>query len=127
MAPAVHKSTKILLVDDHPLFRKGIRAVLEQYQDVHIVGEAGNGLEAVVYARALRPDVIVMDVNMPKMDGVQATRQIKQELPTVKIIGLSVNDSGLVKDALIQAGAVAYVNKENVGEDLYGTISAYLS
>jgi CheY-like chemotaxis protein len=61
------------------------------------------------------------------MDGVQATRQIKQELPTVKIIGLSVNDSGLVKDALIQAGAVAYVNKENVGEDLYGTISAYLS
>jgi DNA-binding NarL/FixJ family response regulator len=121
------RPTKILLVDDHPLLRKGIRSVLEQYRELYIVGEASNGLEAVLYARTLQPDVIVMDINMPEMDGVQATRQIRQEFPGVKIIGLSVNDSGVVKDALLQAGAVAYLNKENVGEDLYGTISEYLN
>jgi DNA-binding NarL/FixJ family response regulator len=118
--------TTVLLVDDHPLFRKGIRSVLEQYRDVYVVGEASNGLEAVLYARTLRPDVIVMDVNMPDMDGVQATRLIKHDFPNITIIGLSVNESRVVKEALLQAGAVTYLQKENVGDDLYHTISRYL-
>lgn len=113
----------VLLVDDHPLMRKGIRSILETYPDITVVGEASNGLEAVEYARTLKPTVIVMDINMPHMDGVQATRLIKQEQPGVKIIGLSVNEATSVRRALLRAGATAYLNKDNAGEDIYMTIS----
>jgi DNA-binding NarL/FixJ family response regulator len=115
----------VMLVDDHPLMRKGIRSVLEPYGDINIIGEASNGLEAVNLANALKPSVIIMDVNMPQMDGVQATRLIKQSLPRTTIIGLSVNESDFVKRALLQAGASTYLNKDNVGEDLYLTISGF--
>jgi DNA-binding NarL/FixJ family response regulator len=115
-------TARVLLVDDHPLMRKGIRSVLEQYQDIEIVGEASNGLEAVIYARTLKPTVIVMDINMPHMDGVQATRLIKQSQPAITVIGLSVNDSKSVKQALLDAGAAVYLNKENVSDDLHRTI-----
>ncbi|MCC2642791.1 MAG: rane protein of unknown function [Nitrospira sp.] len=114
--------TTVLLVDDHPLMRKGIRAVLEEYVDIHVVGEASNGLEAVQYAKELQPAVIVMDVNMPRMDGVQATRLIKEVQPSVVIIGLSVNLAGSVREAMLRAGASEYLNKEDVGADLYETI-----
>jgi len=116
---------RVLLVDDHPLMRKGIRGVLEPYEDVTIVGEASNGLEAVNLANVFKPNVIIMDVNMPQMDGVQATRLIKQSLPKTTIIGLSVNESARVKEALLQAGASTYLNKDDVGEDLYLTISGF--
>ncbi len=116
---------RVLLVDDHPLMRKGIRSVLESYETITIVGEASNGLEAVNLANLLRPSVIIMDVNMPQMDGVQATRLIKQSHPRTTIIGLSVNEAGSVQQALLQAGASAYLNKDNVGEDLYQTISRF--
>ena len=115
----------VMLVDDHPLMRKGIRSVLEPYEDINIVGEASNGLEAVNLANVLKPSVIIMDVNMPQMDGVQATRLIKQSLPQTTIIGLSVNESAMVKEALLQAGASTYLNKDDVGEDLYLTISGF--
>ena len=116
---------RVLLVDDHPLMRKGIRGVLEPYGDITIVEEASNGLEAVNLANVFKPHVIIMDVNMPQMDGVQATRLIKQSLPQTTIIGLSVNESALVKEALLQAGASTYLNKDDVGEDLYLTISGF--
>ena len=123
---AMPTTMTVLLVDDHPLLRKGIRSVLEQYETIRIIGEASNGLEAVQYARSLRPDVIVMDINMPHMDGVQATRLIKQELPTVIIIGLSVNDADSVRQAMLEAGAIAYLNKDQAGEDIYDTIGRYV-
>jgi DNA-binding NarL/FixJ family response regulator len=126
MTQAPSQVTTVLLVDDHPLFRKGVRSVLEQYGNICILGEASNGLEAVLYARTLKPDVIVMDVNMPDMDGVQATRLIKHDFPQIIIIGLSVNESRAVKEALLQAGAATYLQKESVGDDLYHTISRYL-
>jgi DNA-binding NarL/FixJ family response regulator len=112
----------VLLVDDHPLLRKGIRSVLEPYGNIVIVGEANNGLEAVQYARTLRPSVIIMDINMPYMDGVQATRLIKQEHPSITIIGLSVNETASVRQALLQAGATSYLNKDSVADDIYDTI-----
>lgn len=119
--------TTVLLADDHPLMRKGIRAVLEEYEDVRVVGEANNGLEAVQYARQLQPAVILMDVNMPHMDGVQATRLIKEEQPAVIVIGLSVNEAGSVRRAMLQAGASEYLRKEDVGVDLYETIRRILA
>jgi two-component system response regulator DegU len=107
--------------------RKGIRAVLEEYVDIRVVGEASNGLEAVQYAKQFQPAVIVMDVNMPHMDGVQATRLIKEEQPAVIIIGLSVNKAGSVREAMLRAGASEYLNKENVGVHLYNTICRILA
>ena len=103
---------RVLLVDDHPIMRKGIRSVLESYENIEVIGEASNGLEAVTLANDLTPSVIIMDVNMPRMDGVQATRLIKQSQPQITIIGLSVNDARSVQQALLQAGASAYVNKD---------------
>ena len=112
----------ILIVDDHPLMRKGIRAVLEMYDNIRVIGEASNGLEAVEYARQLQPSVILMDINMPHMDGVQATRLIKAEQPGVIVIGLSVNEAVSVRRAMDQAGATTFLRKEEVGDDLHDTI-----
>jgi DNA-binding NarL/FixJ family response regulator len=115
----------VLLVDDHFLMRQGIRSVLEKYDDVKVVGEASNGLEAVQYARSLSPHLIIMDISMPYMDGVQATRLIKQEHPHTIIIGLSMHETSTMRDALLQAGAVDYLNKDNVGDNLYRIITQY--
>ena len=115
----------VLLVDDHVLIRRGIRSVLDNHNDIKIVGEASNGLEAVQYARSLKPHVVIMDITMPYMDGVQATRLIKQEHSHTKIIGLSVLETATMREALLQAGAVAYLNKDNVGDDLYQIITRY--
>ena len=79
----------VLLVDDHAMVRQGLRSVLEGYEDIHIVGEAANGVEAIELAHSLSPDVVVMDVNMPRMDGIDATRAIKQANPAPLVIGLS--------------------------------------
>jgi DNA-binding NarL/FixJ family response regulator len=117
----------ILIVDDHPLMRKGIRTVLEAHDDIRVIGEASNGLEAVEYARQLQPSVILMDINMPHMDGVQATRLIKSEKPAVTIIGLSVNEAASVRRAMDQAGATTFLNKEEVGDDLYHTIARLMT
>jgi DNA-binding NarL/FixJ family response regulator len=113
---------KVLLVDDHALMRQGVRSLLDQHSDLCVVGEACDGLEAVHYARTLQPHVIVMDLNMPKMDGVQATRLIKAEHPHMLIIGLSMIEAATMRDALLQAGASGYVNKEQTVQDLYTTI-----
>jgi len=126
MATSDPHRTTVLIVDDHRLFRAGVRAVLEEYPEIVIVGEATNGLEAVNHARAFRPRVIVMDVDMPYMDGIQATRLIKQELQHTTIIGLSVNESRTIRDALLEAGAVTYLQKNDVDIDLYRCIQQSL-
>ena len=81
-----------LLVDDHSLFREGLISILESQPDFVVVGEASDGLEAIVKARKLKPDLILMDVTMPVCDGLEATQQIKQELPEVTIVMLTVRD-----------------------------------
>ena len=116
-----HRPIRVLLVDDHTLVREGLRSLLGDYPDIQVVGEAGNGEEADELSRHLVPRVIIMDVNMPKMDGIEATRIITRNLPTV-VIGLSVNASRRVQDSMNEAGAYALLTKESVADSLYRTI-----
>lgn len=110
---------RILLVDDHILFRKGVGALLARRQDMEIVGEVGNGLEAIDAARELIPDVILMDIAMPKCNGLEATRQIKREMPHVKIVILTVSDDDQTLFEAIKSGAQGYLLKDLEPYQLY--------
>jgi len=113
---------RVLLVDDHAMVRQGLRAVLDAYPDLFIIGEAADGREAVSIAKKRTPDVIIMDINMPRMDGIEATRRIKKEQPGTVIIAVSVNDTPDIRESLQKAGASAFVSKDEAGERLYETI-----
>jgi PAS domain S-box-containing protein len=113
---------RVLLVDDHAMVRQGLRSILEGYEDIHVAGEAGNGVEAMELAHSLSPDVIVMDVNMPRMDGIDATRAIKQAKPGPLIIGLSVRNDRETEQAMRAAGATGFLTKESAAEQLYEAI-----
>lgn len=102
---------RLLVVDDHLLSRKGIISLLAGAGDVEVVGEAGDGLEALEKARSLMPDLILMDIKMPRCDGVEATRRIKEELPNIKVIILSVSDDVQDFFEAIKAGAQGYLHK----------------
>lgn len=115
-------TVRVLLVDDHAMVRQGLRSVLDTYPDIEIVGEAWNGEEAVACAGTLRPSVIVMDVNMPKMNGIEATAHIKARYPDMIVIGLSVNAGSDNHDAMKKAGAARLLTKEAAVEHLYSTI-----
>jgi signal transduction histidine kinase len=121
-----HAPIRVLIVDDHAIIRQGLRTILEGYDDVTVVGEAGNGVEAVSMAAEVMPDIIVMDLNMPTMDGIEATKQIKADQPSVVVIGLSVNLSTQVVEAMKSAGASAFVSKEAAPDELHATIAALL-
>lgn len=125
-AASVHfagpRSTRILLVDDHAMVRQGLRALLERHDDLCVVGEALDGQHACELADALHPDVIIMDANMPRMDGIEATRRIKYAHPQAVIIGLSVQTATQVATSMLQAGASYYLTKESAGDQLYETI-----
>lgn len=110
---------RILLVDDHSLFRKGIAALLASQPDFQVVGEAVDGLEAIERARELVPDVILMDLTMPKCNGLEATRVIKQELPHVHIIMLTVSDDDTNLFTAIKNGAEGYLLKTLEPHELY--------
>ena len=115
---------RLLLVDDQALFREGLRTLLSVWPDLEVVGEAGNGAEAVETAVALRPDVVLMDLRMPVLDGVAATRRLRQELPDCKIIVLTTfDDDEHVFDGL-RAGAVGYLLKDVPSEKLVEAIRA---
>ncbi len=114
--------TRVLLVDDHAMLRQGLRTVLEGYEDIDVVGEASNGEQAVALAKSFRPDIVIMDINMPGMDGIEATRRLKSEQPDTLVIGLSVHNNWQVEEAMREAGAVSFLAKEAAIEQLYETI-----
>ncbi len=113
---------RVLLADDHAMVRQGIRALLERQETLVIIGEAPDGARAVELADALIPDVVVIDANMPHMDGIEATRRIKARHPDTVVIGVSVQSATQVAESMLSAGASAYLTKESAGEQLYEAI-----
>ncbi|WNM62324.1 PAS domain S-box protein [Candidatus Nitrospira neomarina] len=120
----VQPRIRVMLVDDHVMFRKGMQKLLERYPDVEIVGEANDGEEAVRVVPQLMPDVVVMDNNMPKLNGIDATRRICREWPAIKVIGLSMYDEKEIRAAMLDAGAVDYLQKNGTVTELYQAICA---
>ena len=113
---------KVLVVDDHWVVRQGLRMFLDQESAITVVGEASDGSEALEQARRLRPDVVLMDILMPHVDGIEAITHIKAEMPRVEVIALtSVLQDGSVSDA-IQAGAIGYLIKDTRGDQLVQAI-----
>lgn len=115
-------TTRILLADDHELFLAGIRTVLEQEKDMVVVAEAKDGRAAIEAAIEHEPDVVVMDVNMPKLNGIEATRHIVAKLPSVKVLVLSMHHERRLVLAVLEAGAAAYVVKESALNELIDAI-----
>ena len=118
------KRTRVLVVDDHAIVRQGLRAILDTEPDIEVVGEAADGREAVRKTMALRPDVVIMDVSMPRMNGLEATARIAKEIPEVKIVALTMHSSEEYVYSLLKAGARGYLLKESVSSDLIEAIHA---
>ena len=118
------QTIRIFCVDDHPLVRKGIAAILHNEPDMELVGEASDGVEAVAMADELRPAVVIMDINMPRLNGIEATTRIKAQHPDIRVIGLSVNAGPNNKEAMLKAGADMLLTKEAAVEELYRGIQS---
>jgi two-component system response regulator NreC len=108
---------KILLVDDHRMMRDGLRAILEK-EGLVVVGDAASGREAIALARTLRPEIVVMDVSMPELNGIDATHRLMAEVPGIKVIGLSMNADRRYVIAMFKAGAVGYLIKNAASQEL---------
>lgn len=116
------KKTRVLLADDHAIVRQGLAGMLREHEEIDVVGEAADGQEAVAAAMAIRPDVVLMDITMPRLNGIEATRYIVDTLPEVRVIGLSMHDEADMAAAMRQAGAVAYFCKDVASDTLLSTI-----
>jgi two-component system response regulator NreC len=117
---------RILLADDHQIMREGLKVLLEKHSSVEVIAEAQNGIEALTMARQKKPDVIVMDIAMPDINGIEVTRQIKSELADIKIIALSMHSDRRFVTEILKAGASAYVLKQAAFEDLEKAIKAVM-
>jgi CheY-like chemotaxis protein len=115
-------SIPVLLVDDHAMVRQGLRSVMEGFPNIDVIGEASNGDEALKLVEKRRPAVVLMDINMPKLNGIEATAKIKSEHPEVAVIGLSVNAESINQEAMKKAGASMLLAKEAVITELYNAI-----
>ncbi len=115
---------RILLADDHAMVRKGFRLILEAQTDMSIVGEAGNGREALEQAEKLHPDVIVMDVAMPELNGIEATRRLAATSPRSRVLALSMHKDSVYVREILRAGARGYLLKDSIDSDLVSAVRA---
>ena len=120
-------SIGVLLVDDHKMMRQAIRSLVESAPGIEVVDEAEDGRMAVQLAREKKPAVVVMDVVMPVMNGIEATRLITTEMPDVKVLGISMHSDGFSREALRQAGASGFVSKDALFEELVRAIQAVIA
>jgi two-component system, NarL family, nitrate/nitrite response regulator NarL len=116
--PSMKKVIRVLLVDDHPVVRKGLCSCLAKQDNLKIVGEAGDGRQALAKARELRPDLMLMDIDLPEMDGLAVAAVLQQELPQIQVIFLSMHSEGEYVMRILQSGAKGYVLKHAPTEEL---------
>jgi DNA-binding NarL/FixJ family response regulator len=117
---------RILLADDHEVVRCGLRTLIESHPGFRVADEAVDGQDAVEKARKLHPDVVVMDISMPRLNGLQATKRILRENPTAKILVLTMHNSEQIMKAVIEAGAKGYLLKSDAGGDLFAAVEALM-
>lgn len=115
---------RILVADDHEVVRRGLRAILEGQPGFDVVGEVGDGWEAVEKTRQLKPDVVIMDISMPNLNGLDATRRIRKEMPEATVLVLTMHDSEQVVREVLDAGARGYLLKSDAGRDLVAALYA---
>lgn len=115
---------RLLIGDDHTIMRQGLRKILEERSDWEVVGEAGNGRSAVQQAIELEPDVAILDIGMPQLNGIDATAQISRKLPSVQVLILSMHEDEAYITRAVRAGARGYLLKDSAGADLIGAIAA---
>jgi len=115
---------RILIADDHSIVREGVRMILAGQEDFEVVGEAATGRQALEQARAIKPDIVVMDISMPDMTGIQATEKIRKELPQVQVLGLTMHEEDSYVFELLKVGASGYVLKRAAAEDLVSAVRA---
>ncbi len=113
---------RILLADDHALVRQGFRMILAAQPDMEIVGEAGNGREAVELAEKLQPDIVIMDVTMPELNGIEATRRITTAAPRARVLALSMHKDSVYVREILRSGARGYLLKDSGDADLIGAV-----
>lgn len=113
---------RILIVDDHEAIRDGIRELLAKHKEWVICGEAIDGVEAIEKAKSLSPDVVLMDVSMPRMDGIQAAKVLSLEAPNAKIVIVSQNDPGVIRRQAVEAGVAGYIAKSALALELVPTL-----
>lgn len=118
------RKIRVVLVDDHGLVRQGFRMLLSQYPDIDVVGEACSGREGVDMCVALSPDVVILDVAMPQMNGVEATRQIRQNVPSTGILVLTMHKDAIYLREALRAGAKGYLLKDAIDKDLLDAVRA---
>jgi len=117
---------RILIADDHGIVREGLRSLIEKEPDMEVIGEAKDGMETVELARQLSPDIIIMDVSMPNLNGIEATRQILSENPKIKVIVLSIHVERRIVKEILGAGAAGYVLKTYLFEELSRALRSVL-
>lgn len=116
------KNARVLIVDDHEIFRRGLRALLEPSSEWQICGEAVDGIDAIEQCKSLQPDIVVLDVSMPRLNGLEAARLIVKQQPEPRIVIITQHDSPQIRSAALEAGAQAFITKSAVGSELVSAL-----